>query len=113
MSLFEKINHVLDDVEIIAQPTFSLTALAFYCQAHPTTISQTIHRETGLGFSTLLAQARVRYATKWLCDPQKNRLTIEAIGQELGFHSSSYFANTFRRVTGVNPSEWRRQCLVS
>ncbi|MDE6392843.1 MAG: AraC family transcriptional regulator, partial [Muribaculaceae bacterium] len=35
-------------------------------------------------------------------------LTIEAIVAELGFRSRSTFSKTFKRITGLSPSEFQR-----
>jgi AraC-like DNA-binding protein len=39
----------------------------------------------------------------------KSDLTITTVGLMVGFSSLSAFCNTFKRKTGMKPSEWRRK----
>ena len=62
------------------------------------------------GFPALLAETRVREAMRRLdgSDTQYANLTIEAIGESVGFKSRSTFSTAFKRVTGLTPNDYRR-----
>lgn len=39
-------------------------------------------------------------------------LSIKEITYELGLNDQSYFSKCFTRITGLSPSEWRRQTVL-
>lgn len=60
-------------------------------------------------FNTLLGRYRIREACRRFNDPQRyGSYTIESIARDLGFKSRSNFATTFKKHTGLNPSEYLR-----
>ncbi len=61
-----------------------------------------------VNFITYLTQLRVEKAKRLLADVAVN---VRDVGQQVGFHDSSYFAKVFRRITGVSPSEYRLAIL--
>ncbi len=61
-----------------------------------------IHRKT---FSRYLIEIRIGYACKLLME---NKTNISAICYESGFNNLSNFNKQFRRVKGMNPSEFIR-----
>lgn len=109
--LVAAINRTMADAQMISSPDFSITSLAHYCGCGVHRVSAAIHAATGENFSVLLANARVNLASQRLRDPEYSHLTIEAISRDLGFRSRSNFATQFRRVTGLNPNEYRRMAL--
>ena len=62
-------------------------------------------------FVTFINAYRIEYAKNLLNNPEKNNLTIEAIGQGSGFKSKSAFNNAFKKITGINPSDFKRNKL--
>jgi len=66
------------------------------------------HKVTGLTVFDYLLQLRVEAAKSHLCDTS---LTIHQIAALSGFTSDSLFCRTFKRVTGVTPSAYRRRTL--
>ncbi len=55
-----------------------------------------------------LNKRRILRAQQLLLDPQQ---TLTDIGLSLGFSSHSHFTNTFRKVTGMTPSQFRKDRL--
>ena len=58
----------------------------------------------GQNFTSYLTEYRVNAAKKLLEDPMVN---IKEIGRRVGYGDSNYFTKVFRRVTGINPTEYR------
>ena len=52
-----------------------------------------------------LVKKRIDVAKQLLLQPRKN---IIDIAYELGFSSSQYFANTFKKLTGFRPRDYKR-----
>jgi AraC-like DNA-binding protein len=57
-------------------------------------------------FSNWRNQLRVVYVIRILDQGKSNQLTIEAIGEQVGFKSYSTFIRSFKKVTGKTPSDY-------
>ena len=68
-------------------------------------LSERIKKETGHTYSELLLKKRIEKAGELL---QNSNLTIYDIAAQTGFCDYYYFAKTFRRQTGVTPTEYRK-----
>lgn len=107
--LFERINHVMDDITIICKPDFSLQQLATLVGSNYKYVSQVVNERYGKSFKQVLNEQRVLEACRILNDPnQSAHLTIEAIAANLGFNSRSNFTVTFKRITGISPSDFMK-----
>jgi AraC-like DNA-binding protein len=107
--LFNQIKRVMDDMSIICKPDFSLQQLADLVGSNYKYVSQVLNECYGKSFKQVLNEQRVREACIILNDPnQSAHLTIEAIAANLGFNSRSNFTVTFKRITGISPSDFMK-----
>ncbi len=107
--LFERIKNVMDDIAIICKPDFSLQQLAVQVGSNYKYVSQVVNERYGKSFKQVLNEQRVREACRILNEPnQSAHLTIEAIAANLGFNSRSNFTVTFKRITGISPSDFMK-----
>ena len=107
--LFERINHVMDDITIICKPDFSLQQLADKVGSNYKYVSQVLNECYGKSFKQVLNEQRVREACRMFNDTERyGNLTIEAIAANLGFNSRSNFTVTFKRITGISPSDFMK-----
>ncbi len=65
---------------------------------------------TGLPPHRFVIHRRIDRAAALLAD---GALSIRAIARSVGFRTASHFTTTFRRVTGVTPSAYRRGASTS
>lgn len=86
----------------------SLNDLANLLNIHPNQISKSINSGFGSNFNHYINSKRIVVAKERLVDPQYNKLTIEAIGDSVGFKSKSAFYNAFKIQTGYSPSQYVR-----
>ena len=63
-------------------------------------------REAGLTYRILLDELRLELVKHLLCESSYN---IQQISEQAGFEESQSFTRWFRHVTGMPPSEYRRQ----
>lgn len=107
--LVENINSVMSDESVFCCEGFSLRELAELCGSNQKYVSQVLNEDLGKSFTQLVNERRVNVARIRLLD-RKNygHLTIEAIVADLGFKSRSTFSKTFKRITGLSPSEFQR-----
>ena len=107
--LFERIKNVMNDIAIICKPDFSLQQLAIQVGSNYKYVSQVVNERYGKSFKQVLNEQRVLEACRILNDPnQSAHLTIEAIAANLGFNSRSNFTVTFKRITGISPSDFMK-----
>ncbi len=62
----------------------------------------------GQNFTSYLSEYRINEAKKLLCQPNVN---VKDVGARVGYPDSNYFTKVFRRLTGMNPSEYRMEIL--
>lgn len=64
--------------------------------------------ETGLTLNQYITDFRMKKAAQLLADP-RNR--ISDISSQVGYNDGNYFSKSFRKYTGVSPSEYREQVI--
>jgi AraC family transcriptional regulator, positive regulator of tynA and feaB len=67
-----------------------------------------IFQDAGDTVGSYLLRRRLELCHRDLSDPAKRNLPVSAIAYRVGFHSSSHFANSFKRRYGVSPNELRQ-----
>ena len=103
------VQQVMEQTEVIIQPDFTVEKLAQNISTGQKYVSQVINETFECNFNTLLGRYRIREACRHFNDPQRyGSYTIESIARDLGFKSRSNFATTFKKHTGLNPSEYLR-----
>lgn len=107
--VMEKVERVMDESEEIFSTEFSLDRLVELTGETESRVSQAINT-SGHKYYELLNEYRVREACRRMNDKaQYGGLTIEAIGQSVGFKSRSNFVSTFKRIVGLTPSAYLKQ----
>ena len=76
-------------------------------------VSQIINEKLGKNFYDFINEYRVDEAKKRFADIQYNSMTILAVGFDSGFNSKTAFYSAFKRITGVIPSEFKKNLFIS
>lgn len=106
--LLESIRTVMENVDETCSPGFSVERLATLVGSKYKYVSQVIHEKYACNFNNLLNQYRIKEACKRMNDLEHyGNLTIEAISNGVGFRSRSTFVSSFKRFTGLTPSEYQ------
>lgn len=109
-ALLSRIIHIIENNEEIFSPDFSVERLAQLAESKYKYVSQVIHETYDCNFNTFINDYRIKEACKRISDVERfGKLTIEAISNSVGFKSRSSFVTSFKRVTGLTPSEYQRQ----
>lgn len=82
----------------------SLQMLSDLFYIDPSYCSALFKKQTGVNYSLYLKKLRIKKAMALLSD---SRLTIAQIARSVGFNSSEYFFNVFKKMTGMTPNEYR------
>lgn len=104
--LLSKILDVMEKTDIICRNDFSLAVLAELCGSNTRYVSAAINDGLGMSFPNLLNRYRVNEARRLFLNPAYSQYTLEAIIEHLGYKSRSSFSKTFKKITGLSPSEF-------
>jgi AraC-like DNA-binding protein len=72
-------------------------------------ISQVLNEYLGENFYTFVNRYRINLAKEMLEDSKKDYLTILAIAYDSGFKSKGTFNQTFKKITKMTPSAYRKK----
>jgi AraC-like DNA-binding protein len=97
--------------DYFAENLASLSDLAKRVGESPHHVSQVINEKLGKNFFELLASYRVEKAKKILEDDKSGRLTVEEVSEMVGYNSKTAFNNSFKKITGKTPSEFRKSAI--
>lgn len=88
-------------------PDLTLDKVAEELNLSKSHLSRIINKEMGTTFPEYMNELRVKEAQFYLRHPDFGNYTLVAIGLEAGFASKTSFNNTFKKVTGMTPSEYK------
>lgn len=107
--LLERIYQQMDNVDFISQPDLTVERLAQAIGTHDRYVSQVINESMGKNFNALLNEYRIREVCKRLTDTAHyGQMTNETIAEGLGYKSRSHFTRTFKKITGLTPSQYQK-----
>lgn len=84
----------------------SLQQLADMYHLTPSKLSRMFKDSTGLGFGEYVASYRMEKAKEWL---REDEMKIREISERLRYSAVQSFNRAFRQMTGLSPSEYRKQ----
>lgn len=74
-------------------------------------VSFAINKTFGTNFFEFINSYRIEESKRYLADEKYKDMTIMDILLESGFNSKSAFQRFFKRLTGISPTEFRREAL--
>lgn len=108
--LLHRIFYVMETNDEVFSPGFTLPRLAELVDDTRNNVSEAINQLYNTNFNGLINEYRIKEACRRINDEDHyGNLTIEAIGQSLGFKSNSNFVSNFKKITGLTPSAYRKQ----
>lgn len=100
------VQQALEYIEKNYRRPIKLTDVATSVCLNPVYFSHVFKQQTGVRFVDYLADFRIGKAIELMEDPA---LTIHTIATSVGFFSSRYFSETFKKRKGMTPSEYRNR----
>lgn len=110
---FKKLEQLIQEEHIYRNPDLSRDIIAERLGISQGYLSQVVNTVTGKNFTTYVNSYRVKSVKKMLKDPAFDQYSLLAIGMEAGFKSKSAFYTTFKKETGMTPSNFKAQEGVS
>lgn len=106
-----KITQCIEKNKLYKEMGLTVSDIADKIDSQPYLVSQAINTGLGKNFFELINRYRVEEAKKLLLDESWDYLSIVGIGFEAGFNSKTAFNTSFKKFTGVTPSQYKKEEL--
>jgi|GEM_PF-7052878 len=103
----DRLNRVMSVDRAYRDERFNLSRLANKVGISPRHMSRIINGHYNQSFSDFINHHRIEEVKKNLLAPDYHNYSIVGIGLEAGFGSKSSFYNTFKKITGKTPSQFK------
>lgn len=103
--LMKAIVAVMENDRLYLQHGLKITDLAAAVGSNRTYVSNCINKNMGTTFSDYVSSYRIKAAIA-LLEEAPEAFNIETVGWKSGFSSRSQFWRSFKKETGMSPSEW-------
>jgi YesN/AraC family two-component response regulator len=103
------IEKVIQYIQQRAPGEVTLTEAAEFACLNPSYLSKLFKDKTKQNFVDYVLDMRMNEAKKLL---ERTSLKVTEITNRLGYSDITYFSNTFKRRTGLTPSEYRKQARL-
>jgi AraC-like DNA-binding protein len=102
----EVVSRLLLEKKPFLQQRYSLKDLSEDTQIPLHQLSAYINKYCGKNFNDFINEYRVYYCKEKILNQECRSKKLEAVAEESGFNNRNTFAIAFKKVTGVNPSEF-------
>ena len=106
--LFEQIQQLIDTERLYNNSDITIEKIALRMKANRTYLSHAINRCTGMNFAGYMNELRIREAVRIISADDTGELTIDAVAIDSGFSDRKNFHKVFKKITGISPSEFRK-----
>jgi len=104
--MLSRLERVMTEERVFKNPNLKLHDLAQEINASPHQLSQLLNDSLGKSFTLYVNEYRIDEACRILSTAEN--LTIEAIGEEVGFNSKSTFFSAFKKLKGMTPAMYQQ-----
>lgn len=104
-----QVRSLMTDNQIYKDGNLKLENLAEIIGVSCSTLSKAINSVTGKNFNNYVNEFRVKEAVRLLSSVPENTRIVHGFYKQVGFQSRASFYRTFKKVTGVNPAEFKRR----
>lgn len=107
--IMEDVEGIMVEERLFLNKNLTIIDIAQALDLHPKKISVAINKIQNKNFNNYVNGHRVTMAKQMLMSYRETNLSIEGIGSESGFKSKSAFYSSFKRVTGLTPTNYKNQ----
>ena len=108
---FTAILAMMEEEEIFLNPSLDLNLVAERLDISPNYVSKIINMNSDTNFSEFVNNYRIEMAQQMLSSKEFKAYTVLSIALEAGFNSRTAFYTSFKKQTGLTPSEFKAQFL--
>jgi ligand-binding sensor domain-containing protein/AraC-like DNA-binding protein len=100
---------IMEEEKPYLDPELSLQTLAKRMEITKEDLSQVINEQLDRNFKNFINEYRIEEAKKKLLDPKEDQFVLMKIAFDVGFNSKSVFNASFKKFTGMSPSQYRKK----
>lgn len=104
--IIDKLRKVMTDKKLFKNPNLRVNDLAKEINISGHQLSQVLNDNIEKNFTLFVNEYRINEACKLLLE--NTNLTIDAVGDEVGFNAKSTFFATFKKLKGLTPSAFQQ-----
>ncbi len=112
LDLSRQVVKLIEEEKLYKEMGLSVNEIAEKLDSQTYLVSQAINSCLGKNFFELINRYRVEEAKTLLKDESMNYLSIVGIGYEAGFNSKTSFNTSFKKYTGMTPSEYKKRGAI-
>ncbi len=105
--IMARLDHLMVEEKLYVDDEINLEKLALKLGVTRHQLSQVLNEHAGLNFFEYINQRRIEEAKTLLLTTSKKELNIIEIAYKVGYSNKVTFNNTFKKHTGMTPSEFR------
>ncbi len=106
LDILKSVDCVMKTEQHFLDNSLNIDKLANVINSPSQYLSQAINQYRDMNFYELVASYRIEYAKEILVkEPKKNIMTV---AMDAGFNAKSTFNQTFKKMTGITPSEYKK-----
>jgi AraC-like DNA-binding protein len=103
----QQVEKAVNDTKSYLKPDFTIYKLSVE-SGIPVHHLRYYFNKSGLSFTNFKNKLRINYAITILSSSERNKYSIEGVGQQAGFTSSASFYTEFKKETGLTPAEYAK-----
>ena len=107
INLMQQVNELIGREKIFKELDLTLDSLSRQMNVNRNYLSKAINKTTGKNFNTFINEHRIKEAVKIMSDKKSDAISIDAIALEVGFGNRISFYQSFKKITGLTPSDFR------
>ena len=104
--IITRLKKAMTEKELFKNPNLKISEVARELNIPSHQLSQVLNDHINKNFTLFVNEYRIAEACVILSQPTS--FTIDAVGEEVGFHSKSTFYTTFKKLKGVTPSAYQQ-----
>ena len=108
MSIMKNIEQLMLDEKLYTDPLLSVDMLANKLKMKRHYVSESINRCKNINFNTYINEYRIKEAIRLLSKKDAKEFSIDRIAFDAGFNDRINFYRIFKKITGLSPTEFRK-----
>lgn len=104
--IMDSLDQYMISSECFINPELTITDLSQALEIHPKSISSALNNVRNKNFNTYVNEFRIKKTILLLESSERKNLSIEGIGNEVGFNSKSAFYTAFKKETNTTPTKY-------
>ncbi len=103
--LVERLHQLMEEEKIYLRQGIVIDDAAQLVGTNRTYFTRLMREEYGQTFNDYVSNARIGYSKQLLL---KGSMSLEEIAQKSGFPNASSYCRTFKRITDLTPTQWKK-----